>query len=149
MIDVSFTVTTFGPNSFGVWLCYWRWTFIDFMNSIFGHLDHSNSLLQFAARAGELSAPTLIADSLTATSLRLEWKGIDVKRFGNGILYFVQWQYEDFTETWQFCRNQSWREDDQILVYNLQSYTKYRVSLILFQYLNRKITNLSHSAWSK
>lgn len=40
----------------------------------------------------------------------------------------MQWRYEELAETWQYCRNQSWGEDDQILVENLQPYTKYRVS---------------------
>jgi len=39
----------------------------------------------------------------------------------------VQWRYEELAETWQYCRNQSWGEGDQILVENLQPYTKYRV----------------------
>ncbi|XP_043482361.1 proto-oncogene tyrosine-protein kinase ROS isoform X2 [Leptopilina heterotoma] len=85
---------------------------------------------QLKARIGVLSAPTLVGDSLTATSLRLEWNGNEIKRIGSGISYFVQWKYQDLAETWQFCRNQSWR-DDQILVYNLQSYTKYRFRIAL------------------
>lgn len=80
------------------------------------------------AEIGVPPAPALVADSLTATSLRLEWKGVDVeKRRGSGISYLVQWRYEELAETWQYCRNQSWGEDDQILVDNLQPYTKYRV----------------------
>lgn len=70
---------------------------------------------------------------MTATSLRLEWKGIDIERRGGGISYLVQWRYEELAETWQYCRNQSWGEDDQILVENLQPYTKYRVSRSLGQ----------------
>ncbi|KAK0161869.1 hypothetical protein PV327_008274 [Microctonus hyperodae] len=80
---------------------------------------------------GVPQAPALVADSLTATSLRLEWKGIDIKRRAAGISYLVQWRYEELAETWQYCRNQSWGEDDQILVENLQPYTKYRFRVAL------------------
>ncbi|XP_023290821.1 proto-oncogene tyrosine-protein kinase ROS isoform X2 [Orussus abietinus] len=83
---------------------------------------------QLKAEIGVPPAPALVADSLTATSLRLEWKGIDIKKQGGGISYLVQWRYEELVETWQYCRNQSWGEDDQILVDNLQPYTKYRVT---------------------
>ncbi|XP_015585702.1 proto-oncogene tyrosine-protein kinase ROS isoform X3 [Cephus cinctus] len=86
---------------------------------------------QLKAEIGTPSAPALVADSLTATSLRLEWKGIDVERRGGGISYLVQWRYEELAETWQYCRNQSWGEDDQILVENLQPYTKYRFRVAL------------------
>lgn len=72
----------------------------------------------------------MVADSLTATSLRLEWKGIDIERRSRGLSYLVQWKYEELAETWQYCRNQSWSENDQILVENLQPYTKYRVSFV-------------------
>ncbi|XP_066586207.1 proto-oncogene tyrosine-protein kinase ROS [Prorops nasuta] len=88
---------------------------------------------QLKAEIGVPPAPALVADSLTATSLRLEWKGRDVERRGGGVSYLVQWRYAEIAETWQYCRNQSWGEDDQILVENLQPYTKYkfRVALLL------------------
>ncbi|XP_034935442.1 proto-oncogene tyrosine-protein kinase ROS isoform X2 [Chelonus insularis] len=86
---------------------------------------------QLKAEIGVPPAPALVADSLTATSLRLEWKGIDIKRRATGISYLVQWRYEELAETWQYCRNQSWGEDDQILVENLQPYTKYRFRVAL------------------
>ncbi|XP_076178506.1 receptor protein-tyrosine kinase sevenless isoform X1 [Ptiloglossa arizonensis] len=86
---------------------------------------------QLKAEIGDPPAPALVADSLTATSLRLEWKGIDIERRGGGISYLVQWRYEELAETWQYCRNQSWGEDDQILVENLQPYTKYRFRVAL------------------
>ncbi|XP_043279081.1 proto-oncogene tyrosine-protein kinase ROS isoform X3 [Venturia canescens] len=82
---------------------------------------------QLKAEIGVPPAPALVADSLTATSLRLEWTGIDIeKRHAGGVSYLVQWRYEELAETWQYCRNQSWGQDDQILVENLQPYTKYR-----------------------
>ncbi|XP_015109279.1 proto-oncogene tyrosine-protein kinase ROS [Diachasma alloeum] len=86
---------------------------------------------QLKAEIGVPPAPALVADSLTATSLRLEWKGVDIKRRAIGISYLVQWRYEELAETWQYCRNQSWGEDDQILVENLQPYTKYRFRVAL------------------
>ncbi|XP_076244805.1 receptor protein-tyrosine kinase sevenless isoform X2 [Calliopsis andreniformis] len=86
---------------------------------------------QLKAEIGIPPAPALVADSLTATSLRLEWNGIDIERRGGGISYLVQWRYEELAETWQYCRNQSWGEDDQILVENLQPYTKYRFRVAL------------------
>ncbi|XP_074098359.1 receptor protein-tyrosine kinase sevenless isoform X3 [Cotesia typhae] len=86
---------------------------------------------QLKAEIGVPPAPALVADSLTATSLRLEWKGVDIKRRAAGISYLVQWRYEELAETWQYCRNQSWGEDDQILVDNLQPYTKYRFRVAL------------------
>ncbi|KAI4491041.1 hypothetical protein M0802_010458 [Mischocyttarus mexicanus] len=88
---------------------------------------------QYKAKIGVPAAPALVADSLTATSLRLEWKDIKIDRRISGISYLVQWRYEELVETWQYCRNQTWGEDDQILVENLQPYTKYRfrVAMIL------------------
>ncbi|XP_014482097.1 PREDICTED: proto-oncogene tyrosine-protein kinase ROS isoform X2 [Dinoponera quadriceps] len=81
---------------------------------------------QLKAEIGIPPAPALVADSLTATSLSLEWKGVDIKRRIEGISYLVQWRYEELAETWQYCRNQTWGEGDQILVENLQPYTNYR-----------------------
>lgn len=55
----------------------------------------------------------------------------------------MQWKYEELAETWQYCRNQSWAENDQILVENLQPYTKYRVSFVTRLRLRRiKFYNL-------
>jgi len=73
---------------------------------------------------GTPSAPALVADTLTATSLSLEWEGF---RYSN-ISYLVQWRYEELAGAWQYCRNQSWGPNSTVLVENLQPYTKYRVS---------------------
>ncbi|KAK2578971.1 hypothetical protein KPH14_011171 [Odynerus spinipes] len=54
-----------------------------------------------------------------------------MNRRSSGISYLVQWRYEELVETWQYCRNQTWTEDDQILVENLQPYTKYRFRVAL------------------
>ena len=42
---------------------------------------------------GTPPAPALVADTLTATSLSLEWEGT---RYAN-ISYLVQWRYEDLS----------------------------------------------------
>lgn len=76
-----------------------------------------------AALIGIPAAPALVADTLTATSLSLEWDG---PRFAN-ISYLVQWRYEEIADTWQYCRNQSWGPHSTVTVENLQPYTKYRV----------------------
>lgn len=80
-------------------------------------------------RIGTLPAPALVADSLTATSLKLEWD------FGGtryaGVRYLVQWRYEELSAAWQYCRNQTWGTQDTVFVDNLQPYTKYRVSTSL------------------
>lgn len=88
----------------------------------------SNYFVQLKIRLGTPPAPALVADSLTATSLRLEWDFPEAKQAG--LSYLVQWRYEKLADTWQFCRNQSWGPQDTVFVDNLQPYTKYRVSLI-------------------
>lgn len=72
-------------------------------------------------------APALVADSLNATSLKLEWNFSEAKR--EGLVQHVQWRYEELTATWHYCRNATWSHDGTVvLVENLQPYTKYRVS---------------------
>lgn len=84
---------------------------------------------QLKARLGIPPAPALVADSLTATSLRLEWHFPEAKHAG--LNYLVQWRYEELAAAWQFCRNQTWNpQDDTVFVENLQPYTKYRVRII-------------------
>ncbi|XP_011869660.1 PREDICTED: proto-oncogene tyrosine-protein kinase ROS isoform X2 [Vollenhovia emeryi] len=98
---------------------------------VLGCHDALNRYFQkLKADIGTPPAPALVADSLTATSLSLEWKGVDIGRRA-GISYLVQWRYEELAETWQYCRNQTWDEGDQILVENLQPYTKYRFRVAL------------------
>ncbi|XP_069689840.1 proto-oncogene tyrosine-protein kinase ROS isoform X2 [Periplaneta americana] len=76
---------------------------------------------------GTPPAPALVADTLTATSLSLEWEG---SRFSN-ISYLVQWRYEELAGAWQYCRNQSWGPHSTVLVENLQPYTKYRFRIAI------------------
>lgn len=80
---------------------------------------------QLRAKLGTPVAPALVADSLTATSLKLEWKFPEAKHAG--LTYFVQWRYEELAASWQYCRNQTWGPHDTVVVENLQPYTKYRV----------------------
>lgn len=77
---------------------------------------------------GTPPAPALVADSLTATSLKLEWHFPEAKKAG--LRYLIQWKYEEIAATWQFCRNQTWGRQDTVFVENLQPYTKYRVSVL-------------------
>ncbi|XP_037036977.1 protein sevenless isoform X3 [Bradysia coprophila] len=88
---------------------------------------------------GTPSAPALVADSLTATSLSLEWEiPPRLLKFTKGKSYItksylVQWRYEEVVGDWKFCRNQSMGDNSTVRVDNLQPYTKYRfrVALIL------------------
>ncbi|XP_077293792.1 receptor protein-tyrosine kinase sevenless [Arctopsyche grandis] len=73
-------------------------------------------------KIGTPPAPALVADSLTSTSLSLEWEG---QRHSN-LSYLVQWHYEEISGAWQYCRNQTWGEHSIVRVNNLQPYTKYR-----------------------
>lgn len=72
---------------------------------------------------GTPSAPALVADSLTATSLSLTWDG---PVLGN-ISYLMQWRYEELPGTWQYYSNTSHSDRSIIQVNNLRPYTKYRV----------------------
>lgn len=82
---------------------------------------------------GTPPAPALLADSLTATSLSLEWeippRLSEFMKRGRNVLrnYLVQWRYEETGNDWKYCRNQSMEDNSTIHVENLQPYTKYRV----------------------
>lgn len=84
--------------------------------------------MELQARLGDLPAPALVADSLTATSLRLEWN-FPLARDAR-LKYFLQ--YEEREDAWQYCRNQSWGAQDTVFVDKLEPYTKYRVSFDVF-----------------
>lgn len=77
----------------------------------------------FSDKVGTPPAPALVADTLTATSLVLEWDGPLL----SNATYLVQWRYEDVAGEWHYCRNHSWRDNGMVLVDSLQPYTKYRV----------------------
>lgn len=81
------------------------------------------------------AAPALVPDSLTSTSLSLEWfvpskflelaKGNLFKKTKNET-YFVQC-YEDAEDDWKICGNQTIYENSTIHMERLQPYTKYKV----------------------
>lgn len=83
---------------------------------------------------GTPSAPALVADSLTATSLSLEWeippRLLEITKGKSYVTksYLVQWRYEELVGDWKFCRNQSMGINSTVRVDNLQPYTKYRVN---------------------
>ncbi|XP_070506786.1 proto-oncogene tyrosine-protein kinase ROS isoform X3 [Chironomus tepperi] len=86
-------------------------------------------------------APALIPDSLTSTSLSLEWsvpskfselaKGNLFKKTKNET-YFVQC-YEDYEDDWKLCGKQTIYENSTIRLENIHPYTKYkfRIALLL------------------
>lgn len=72
-------------------------------------------------------APALLADSLSATSLKLEWNFPVARKAG--LSCHLQWKYEELSASWQYCRNVTWDQENNVFfVENLQPYTKYRVS---------------------
>ncbi|XP_074032211.1 receptor protein-tyrosine kinase sevenless isoform X2 [Leptinotarsa decemlineata] len=74
--------------------------------------------------------PALLADSLNADSLKLEWNFPKAKM--SGLSCHVQWRYEEFSTTWQYCRNASWNQENTVFyIYDLQPYTKYRFRIAL------------------
>ncbi|CAH2047113.1 unnamed protein product, partial [Iphiclides podalirius] len=74
------------------------------------------------------TAPALVADSLTATSLSLVWEAPYL-----GILsYLVQWRYEELPGSWQYYSNTSHFDRSIIHVDNLRPYTKYRFRVAIF-----------------
>jgi hypothetical protein len=81
------------------------------------------------------AAPALVPDSLTSTTLSLEWfvpsmflelaKGNLFKKTKNET-YFVQC-YEESEDDWKICGNQTIFENSTIHMGRLQPYTKYKV----------------------
>lgn len=94
---------------------------------------------ELRSKLGALPAPALVADSLQATSLSLEWSLKPHPLTDQShIKYLVQWRYEELAAAWQYCRNQTWSsQHDTVFVDNLQPYTKYRVS-----YTPNRISNV-------
>lgn len=83
----------------------------------------------------EFPAPALVADTLTATGLSLDWQiPSKLKNLTKGLPhlaynYFVQWRYEMGGGDWKYCCNQTLGNGATIKLDFLQPYTKYRVSV--------------------
>ncbi|XP_053678090.1 proto-oncogene tyrosine-protein kinase ROS [Anopheles nili] len=101
------------------------------------------------AEIGTPHAPALVADSLTATALALEWEVPErlarLARYRNRgpRSYLVQWRYEEVAGDWKYCRNQSMGDSSTVRVDNLQPYTKYRfrVALLLSPHHDQVLTS--------
>lgn len=127
-------------NSSVWWAATTRWTIISIgwlvRKNKLNNILHIFAILLFSRpdEIGTPSAPALVADSLTATSLSLEWeipeRVIALSHGQSSLLksYLVQWRYEEIANDWKFCRNQSIGTNSTVRVDNLQPYTKYRVS---------------------
>jgi hypothetical protein len=81
---------------------------------------------------GTPPTPALQADTLTATSLSLDWSteasALSIEQH-EPPLYRVKWRYEDMPgANWQYFRNHSWSTETSAKLENLQPFTKYRVS---------------------
>ncbi|XP_068617317.1 proto-oncogene tyrosine-protein kinase ROS [Battus philenor] len=74
------------------------------------------------------TAPALVADSLTATSLSLVWEAPNLRNLS----YLVQWRYEELSGSWQYYSNTSHSDRSIIHVDNLRPYTKYRFRVAIF-----------------
>uniref|UniRef100_A0A182N0T5 Tyrosine-protein kinase receptor n=1 Tax=Anopheles dirus TaxID=7168 RepID=A0A182N0T5_9DIPT len=98
---------------------------------------------------GTPHAPALVADSLTATALALEWEVperlVRLARHRNRgpRSYLVQWRYEEVAGDWKYYRNQSMGDSSTVRVDNLQPYTKYRfrVALLLSPHHDQVLTS--------
>ncbi|CAH0553544.1 unnamed protein product [Brassicogethes aeneus] len=74
-------------------------------------------------------APALVADSLGATSLKLEWHFPDARR--EGLVCSVQVKLEEIDQ-WQYWSNVTWDSNENVvLIVNLQPYTKYRFRIAI------------------
>ncbi|KAI4460354.1 tyrosine-protein kinase receptor [Holotrichia oblita] len=88
---------------------------------------------QLQAYLGTPPPPVLMADSLTSTSLQLEWNY--EKATIPGLKYLVQWKYEKISPSWQFYKKQTWAPNDTIFtVDDLRPYTRYRFRVAIFLY---------------
>ncbi|XP_014223646.1 proto-oncogene tyrosine-protein kinase ROS [Trichogramma pretiosum] len=77
--------------------------------------------------------PNLVEDSLTSNSLTLKWSNANLKQYDTKLLYFAQCKLEDVPEKkWKYCNNQNWLGNNQISLYNLQPYAKYRFRLVVY-----------------
>lgn len=101
----------------------------------------SRYLMWLKSEIGNPPAPALVADTLTATSLSLEWEapkrlvdttnGLHVQpqsiNNNNNNNYLVQYKFEEIPSDWKFCSDHVVIDHSTIHVENLQPYTKYKV----------------------
>lgn len=100
-----------------------------------GCIDASNFYFDFMRQEfPNLLAPALVPDSLTSTTLSLEWSVPE--RFNELVRgrrrnlrkYFVQCLEEDEAD-WKICGNQTIYANSTIHLEQLQPYTKYKVNI--------------------
>lgn len=80
-----------------------------------------------------LAAPALVPDSLSSTTLSLEWSVPErfeelVSRRRRSFKDFFVQCYEDSEDDWKICGNQTIYENSTIHLELLQPYTKYKVN---------------------
>ncbi|XP_014249043.1 proto-oncogene tyrosine-protein kinase ROS [Cimex lectularius] len=93
---------------------------------VMGCNDALNRYLQkLKDELGRPPPPALVADSLTSTSLKLEWE----RGSYPNLTALLQWSYADAGQ-WQYARNQSWNLN-QVNVSCLRPYTNYRFRVSL------------------
>ncbi|XP_058790421.1 proto-oncogene tyrosine-protein kinase ROS [Phymastichus coffea] len=76
-------------------------------------------------------APSLVEESLATRSLTIKWDNSILQQYDDKILYFAQSRIEGTDGKWRYCNNQHWNENNQIFIYNLQSFTNYRFRLAI------------------
>lgn len=94
---------------------------------------------------GKPPAPALVADTLTATSLSLEWElpkrlaDLTHKFLETPKNFLVQYSFEETPGEWKFCTNHTIGENSTIRLDHLQPYTRYRVKLLNQLTLDKKL----------
>lgn len=103
------------------------------------------------AAVGTPAPPVLVAGTLSARALSLEWEAPERLRALTAAAaaaatsssrsqpvttrsYLVQWRYEETGDEWTFCQNHTLSADNgTVHVKDLQPYQKYRVSCALLE----------------
>ncbi|XP_077977455.1 proto-oncogene tyrosine-protein kinase ROS-like [Glandiceps talaboti] len=90
--------------------------------------NYANDLFvqQVIANSGDPSEPLLVADSLTNTSLQLEWTAAT----NPDILYLIQWKYYDLVSDWTYYQPNQPLNDTTVEITNLHPYTTYLFKVI-------------------
>lgn len=82
------------------------------------------------SKLGKPPAPALLADSLNATFLKLEWSF--PQALEERLNCHVQWKYEEMPmgNSWHYCKKATWNKESKVFyVDGLEPYTKYRVCM--------------------